>query len=381
VVGPPGAGKSTMCAGLARYLELAKRPCAVVNLDPACEESLTPFSVDVRNLCHLEKVMRERKLGANGALMYSLRVMRDEPWIVDKLRALSADGRWPYLIFDLPGQVELWTHSQDLRDILRSIQRAFDARLVVANVVDANHCTRPSNYVSNVLVSLIAMLNLELPHVNVLSKVDQLPTFQSSMPFHLNYFTEAVNLQKLLPHCGPGDAPVDYDDHPDDDDDDRDDDDMVLEEAEEEPPPPPRRGVQRLTAKICEVVEDFQLVCFQPLDVTDGDSVAELLRMLDKANGHPAGVYDPVRLINDPTPLFLGTEATPDSVYDLPGDDDLPRRPHVDDDDGDRASSSSQAGTKSLRRVGAPPAAQSGPGGSSRDDVADAARRWLKERR
>ena len=292
VVGPPGAGKSTMCAGLARYLELAKRPSAVINLDPACEGSLTPFSIDVRNLCRVETVMKDQKLGANGALMYCVKVLRESPWLCDRLSQLGT----PYAIFDLPGQVELWTHSDDLKEILKTITRYCDARLVVANVVDANHCTRPGTFIANALVSLLAMLNLELPHINVLSKIDQLPRFQASMPFHLNYFADAVDLRRLLPFCRPGDAPGVYDHSTEDDDD---DDDM----ADEDPEP---TGSVRLTSKICDLVEDFNLVCFQPLDITDGDSVANLVRMLDKANGHPAGVYEPPASSTTPRLCFWG---------------------------------------------------------------------------
>ena len=73
VVGPPGAGKSTFCAGLCRYLSLAERPCALINLDPACEgEGLTKFAIDVRDFVSVDAVMKEQKLGPNGALRYCL---------------------------------------------------------------------------------------------------------------------------------------------------------------------------------------------------------------------------------------------------------------------------------------------------------------------
>ncbi|KAJ8604960.1 hypothetical protein CTAYLR_006887 [Chrysophaeum taylorii] len=303
VVGPPGSGKSTMCAGLARYLELMKRPCAVVNLDPACEaEPLTPFTIDVRNLCRVDDVMRTQGLGANGSLMYCVATMRESPWLVDRLRGLGTD-EFPYVVFDLPGQVELWTHSDDLRQILTSIVDEFDARLVVAHVVDANHCTRPTSFVAAALISLMAMLRLELPHVNVLSKIDQLPSFKDSMPFNLDFFADARQLDRLVPYCDAttnnvpalGELEVPKDDDRDED----------VEDA------PKLTGLQRLSAKICDLVDDFNLVCFQPLDISDGHSVATLVRLLDKANGHPAGVYAPAHLIADATTLFLAPETPP----------------------------------------------------------------------
>ena len=67
VVGPPGAGKSTFCAGLCRYLSLAEPPCALINLDPACEgEGLTKFAIDVRDFVSVDAVMKEQHLGPNA---------------------------------------------------------------------------------------------------------------------------------------------------------------------------------------------------------------------------------------------------------------------------------------------------------------------------
>lgn len=48
------------------------------------------------------------------------------------------------------------------------------SKLVAVHLLDASHITDSSKYISLVLLSLRAMLTLELPHVNVLSKVDLL---------------------------------------------------------------------------------------------------------------------------------------------------------------------------------------------------------------
>ena len=41
-------------------------------------------------------------------------------------------------------------------------------------MVDSIICNQANTYVSGVLLSLTAMLQLELPHVNILSKIDLL---------------------------------------------------------------------------------------------------------------------------------------------------------------------------------------------------------------
>ena len=43
VVGPPGAGKTTYCAGMQQYLRLVGRPdTLVVNLDPGGPTTICP---------------------------------------------------------------------------------------------------------------------------------------------------------------------------------------------------------------------------------------------------------------------------------------------------------------------------------------------------
>ncbi len=66
VVGPPGSGKTTYCAGLQQYLSLVGRKCAVVNLDPASDALPYSCSVDISDLVTLGKVQSHHRLGPNG---------------------------------------------------------------------------------------------------------------------------------------------------------------------------------------------------------------------------------------------------------------------------------------------------------------------------
>lgn len=45
------------------------------------------------------------------------------------------------------------------------------------HLVDAHLCSDPGKYVSALLLSLSTMLHLELPHVNVLSKIDLIENY------------------------------------------------------------------------------------------------------------------------------------------------------------------------------------------------------------
>jgi hypothetical protein len=60
-------------------------------------------------------------------------------------------------------------------------------QLAAVHLSDASYLTDPSKYVSVLLLSLRTMLQLEMPHINVLSKMDVITKFgdlrASSLPF------------------------------------------------------------------------------------------------------------------------------------------------------------------------------------------------------
>lgn len=172
VIGSPGAGKTTYCDGLYQFLQALNRPVSIVNLDPANGRSLPyPCAINIANLITVKDVMKELQLGPNGAMLYCMEYLEENyHWLENQLDALGDDA---YVAFDLPGQVELSTNHGSLRRILERLQKK-DWRLVAVHLLDASHITDASRYISLLLLSLRAMLMLELPHVNVLSKVDLL---------------------------------------------------------------------------------------------------------------------------------------------------------------------------------------------------------------
>ena len=172
VIGSPGSGKTTYCHGLYQFLHALNRPISIVNLDPANGLSLPyPCAINIASLITVKDVMKELGLGPNGAMLYCMEYLEENlSWLESQLDELSDDA---YVAFDLPGQVELSTNHGSLRRILDRLAKR-DWRLVAVHLMDASHITDASRYVSLLLLSLRAMLTLELPHVNVLSKVDLL---------------------------------------------------------------------------------------------------------------------------------------------------------------------------------------------------------------
>ncbi|GLA35295.1 hypothetical protein AnigIFM63309_010698 [Aspergillus niger] len=261
VIGPPGAGKSTYCNGMHQFLGAIGRKCSIVNLDPANDKTSYPCALDVRDLVTLEEIMSEDLLGPNGGILYALEELEENfDWLEEGLKDLGED----YVLFDCPGQVELFTHHSSLRNIFFKLQK-MGYRLIVIHLIDSYNLTLPSMYISALLLSLRAMLQMDLPHLNVLTKIDNLSNY-SPLPFNLDYYTEVQDLSYLLPHL----------------------------EAESSRLSHEKFGP--LNNAIIDLVEEFGLVSFETLAVEDKKSMMNLLHVIDRASGY---VFGPAEGAND----------------------------------------------------------------------------------
>lgn len=193
VIGPPGSGKTTYCHGMSEFLSAFGREVAVVNLDPANDHLPYKYDVDISTLITLSDVMDATKLGPNGGLIYCMEYLEKN---IDWLQSELAKQKGKYLLFDFPGQVELYTHYKCVRNILAQLQK-WDYRLVSVHLVDSHYCSDASKFISVLLTSLSTMLQLELPHVNVLSKCDLIEKF-GKLSFNLDFYTDVLDLGYLL---------------------------------------------------------------------------------------------------------------------------------------------------------------------------------------
>ena len=120
IIGPPGSGKSTYCNGMHQFLSAVGRKASIVNLDVANDNISYPCSLDVRSLVSLEEIMDKEGLGPNGGVLYALEELEENwEWMEHGLKELGED----YVLFDCPGQVELFTHHDSLRKVFFRIQK------------------------------------------------------------------------------------------------------------------------------------------------------------------------------------------------------------------------------------------------------------------
>jgi hypothetical protein len=121
VCGSPGSRKSTYCFGKHQLLTALGRPISIVNLDPANDNIPYPCAIDIVQLITLREVMNEHGLGPNGGLVYCMEYLEANfDWLEEKLAGLGEDA---YVLFDLPGQVELSTVHGSLKKIVEKLTK------------------------------------------------------------------------------------------------------------------------------------------------------------------------------------------------------------------------------------------------------------------
>jgi hypothetical protein len=101
------------------------------------------------------------------------------------------------------------------------------------------------------------MLQMDLPHLNVLTKIDKISSY-GPLPFNLDFYAEVQDLSYLLPHLAQ-ESPVMH------------------------------SKFEGLNQAIIEMVQDFGLVAFETLAVEDKKSMMSLLHTIDRAGGYVFG--------------------------------------------------------------------------------------------
>ncbi|ORY53643.1 hypothetical protein BCR33DRAFT_711025 [Rhizoclosmatium globosum] len=225
----------THCQSVGRSVHL-------VNLDPAAEHFEYKPSIDIRDLITLEDVVEELQYGPNGGLVYCLEyLVNNIDWLEDQISSFEDD----YLIIDCPGQIELYTHFPIMKNIVSTLSR-MGYRTCGVYLLDSQFVQDVSKYFSGVMSAMSAMIQLEIPHINVMSKMDLLG--------------DRANSYELERYFDPDPA-------------------LLMEDANKDTSP----KLHALNRALVQLIEEFNMVSFIPLNIHDEDSVTTVLSHIDNA--------------------------------------------------------------------------------------------------
>lgn len=207
--------------------------------------------------------MEEMGLGPNGGLIYCFEFLLENlDFLTEALDPLTEE----YLIlFDMPGQIELYTHVPILPALVKHLTRtgALDINLCAAYLLEATFVVDKAKYFAGTLSAMSAMIMLEVPHVNVLSKMDLVKG--------------RMGKRQLKRFLDPDTTLLD-------------DDDDEADEVDEGSEDPTDKGAmmrggsfKRLNKAVAGLIDSFSMVSYLKLDVQDEDSVGAILSYIDES--------------------------------------------------------------------------------------------------
>jgi len=243
VIGPAGSGKSTYCHQIQDHCDTIGRIVHVVNLDPAADTFKYQVTFDVRELVTLEEVMDETGLGPNGGLLHCMEYLEDslDDWLQERLEGYGDED---YIIFDCPGQIELYSHSSVFKSFCDQL-KLWGWHVCAVYMLDSQFVTDNAKFIAGAMAALSAMVQLEVAHINVLTKVDL-----------LNEDDRAELDKFLMPDA------------------------RVLSDELNTTMPGRFRA---LNGTVATMLDEFSLVSFVPLDISDEDSVQYVLDHVDNS--------------------------------------------------------------------------------------------------
>lgn len=231
----------------------------------AAEEFAFEPDLDIKDLISLEDVMEEMSLGPNGGLIYCFEfLMENLDWLTDPLEEVTEE----YLIvFDMPGQIELYTHVPILPNLVKHLMTgSLNIRMCAAYLLEATFVIDRPKFFSGTLSAMSAMMMLEMPHINILSKMDLVKGQIAKRD--LKRF---VDVDADLIEDDPARKKT------------------TTEEERKYRDPASTESLMsgssfhKLNKAVAELIDGFSMVSFLKLDVQDEDSLGAVLSYIDDA--------------------------------------------------------------------------------------------------
>src|SRR5438445_2828437 len=166
IIGTAGSGKSLLTANLFNYNARNGSFVGTLNLAPGVENLPYTCDVDVRDDVDLVSIMRQYDLGPNGAMIMASDLIASK---IDDLQRDVDNVNPDYLIVDTPGQIELFAYRTSGPFFVQNFTVEQKAGIFLH---DGSLVTTPTNFVSMALLASSIKLRLNLPFINVLTKID-----------------------------------------------------------------------------------------------------------------------------------------------------------------------------------------------------------------
>ena len=112
-------------------------------------------------------------------------------WLLQELQEFSDDS---FVLFDCPGQIELYSHLDVMQRLAKALQRE-GLNVFAVYCADGTQINEPTKYVAGCLTAISTMMQMGTPHLNVLTKCDKVQDKDMLEKLTNNYSTQEVMLE------------------------------------------------------------------------------------------------------------------------------------------------------------------------------------------
>lgn len=167
-IGSAGSGKSSLTGAFLGWMQRQGYDAITVNLDPGIENAPYVPDVDIRDWIKLKEIMEDYEVGPNGAQIIAADMLALN---ITEMKEIIDSFETDYVIFDTPGQMELFTLRQSGKVLLDS----FGAdRSIIGYLYDPVISKTPSGFITLMLQAASVQVRFNVPFMGILTKSDLL---------------------------------------------------------------------------------------------------------------------------------------------------------------------------------------------------------------
>jgi GTPase SAR1 family protein len=167
-IGSAGSGKSSLTGAFLGWMQGQGYDAVTVNLDPGIENAPYVPDVDIRDWIKLKDIIEDYGVGSNGAQIIAADMLALN---IGEMKEIIESFETEYVIFDTPGQMELFT----LRQSGKVLVESFGAdRSIIGFLYDPVISKIPSGFITLMLQAASVQVRFNVPFMGILTKSDLL---------------------------------------------------------------------------------------------------------------------------------------------------------------------------------------------------------------
>jgi GTPase SAR1 family protein len=166
LIGSAGSGKSSLTGAFLGWMQGQGYDAITINLDPGIENAPYVPDVDIRDWIKLKDIMEEYGVGPNGAQIIAADMLALN---TGEMKEIIEEFETEYVIFDTPGQMELFTLRQSGKVLVDSFGAG---RSIIGFLYDPVISKTPSGFITLMLQAASVQVRFNLPFMGILTKSD-----------------------------------------------------------------------------------------------------------------------------------------------------------------------------------------------------------------